>query len=397
MSTEVATTPMAPKKISIIHYAITAFLIFGFGFIPPIDPITPTGMAVLGTFLGAVYGWTTINMVWPSLMAMVGLSLAVGTMPVLAASFGNPVIAMLFPLFALIALLNETKVTEVIANMFISNKLALGRPWVMVTLFFLGVYVCSIINVFVSVLLFMVFAKDIFKKADIKPFTKFPAAMLLGVAFSVMNGQIMLPFLNTGITMCGAYSAMSGEMLPYGEYIMFMIPMNILLICTYVLVMRFVLRVDVSPLKNLTADMLGEKQKLNHDQKLALSFLGIIIVVLLSSSLLPKTWAISIFLNKITPFGQVAIVVGAIMLIQKKDGTPFFDFNKLASRGMAWDCIFMTCFIMPISQFLTADNTGIKEFLASLLEPMSVLPPFVFILAMMAFAAIVTNLLITPF
>lgn len=382
---------LVKKNANIIHYIITALLIFGGAYVPPIAPITPTGMAVLGVFLGAVYGWTTINMLWPSLMGLVGLSLAVGATPVLAASFGNPIIAMLFPLFALIALLNETNVTDVIASFFISNKLAIGRPWVMVFLFLLGAYICSLINVFVSMLLFIVFVRDICKKADIKPFTAFPCTMLLGVAFAIMNGQIMFPFLNTGITLSGAFSAMSGEIFPYAQYMAFMIPMNILMIGTYVLIMRFVLRIDVSNLKNLTAEMMGEKKSLSKDQKVALTFLGLIILVLLSASLMPKTWAFAIFLSKITQFGQVAIIIGLLMIFKKEDGTPFFDFNALASKGMAWDCIFMTCLIMPISSFLTADNTGIKEFLANALTPMTHLSPFIFIVVIMAFAALVTN------
>lgn len=39
-----------------IRYDLTALIIFGSPFLPPIDPITPMGMAVLGTFLGALYG-----------------------------------------------------------------------------------------------------------------------------------------------------------------------------------------------------------------------------------------------------------------------------------------------------------------------------------------------------
>ena len=52
----------------------------------------------------------------------------------------------------------------------------------------------------------------------------------------------------------------------------------------------------------------------------------------------------------------------------------------------------MTAFIMPISQFLTADTTGVKELIRMALQPMTSLSPYVFIVVVMVFAAIVTNI-----
>lgn len=40
------------KKVSIIHYIITAAFVFGFGFLPPFGEMTVHGMHVLGTFIG---------------------------------------------------------------------------------------------------------------------------------------------------------------------------------------------------------------------------------------------------------------------------------------------------------------------------------------------------------
>lgn len=62
----VVTQSKKKKNLFYWHIAITAVIIFGFGFLPPIEPITPLGMRVVGIFIGAVYGWTTVNMLWPS-------------------------------------------------------------------------------------------------------------------------------------------------------------------------------------------------------------------------------------------------------------------------------------------------------------------------------------------
>lgn len=206
-----------------------------------------------------------------------------------------------------------------------------------------------------------------------------------------MNGQIMLPFKGTGLTLVAAFNGLTGIPMDFGRYMLFIIPMNLFMILCYVLVCRFVLRVGVSALKQLSVETIGVQKKLSKDQSRALFFLAVIIILFIAPSILPATWGIVIFLNKLTLFGQVAAVVAIMMVLKKEDGTPFVDFKHLASKGMAWDALYMTCLILPISSFLTADATGIKPFLGNLLEPLTQFPPVFFIIAVMAFATIITN------
>ena len=60
----------------VINMAITLLLMFGFGFLPPIGTITPVGMKVLGVFLGVVYGYSTCDVIWPSLFAFIAFGIS---------------------------------------------------------------------------------------------------------------------------------------------------------------------------------------------------------------------------------------------------------------------------------------------------------------------------------
>jgi sodium-dependent dicarboxylate transporter 2/3/5 len=55
----------------LVNAAITILIMVFFGFISPPEPITADGMKVLGILIGAIYGWTTVGGVWPSLLALV--------------------------------------------------------------------------------------------------------------------------------------------------------------------------------------------------------------------------------------------------------------------------------------------------------------------------------------
>ena len=58
-----------------LHSAISLIIMFGFGSLPPITPLTPLGMNLVGIFLGVLYGWIFIEIVWPSLAGLLAMML----------------------------------------------------------------------------------------------------------------------------------------------------------------------------------------------------------------------------------------------------------------------------------------------------------------------------------
>ena len=50
-----------PKRFSApayyLHAVVCLLIMFGFGQLPPVEPLTPLGMNLIGIFLGVLYGW----------------------------------------------------------------------------------------------------------------------------------------------------------------------------------------------------------------------------------------------------------------------------------------------------------------------------------------------------
>lgn len=382
---------MEQKKVNIIHYIITAVIAFGFGFLPPFGAMTEYGMGLLGSFIGAVYGWSTIGMIWPSFIALTAMGYYMGIGTMLAASVGNPVVAGLLIIFPMFSVLSELHVTEWLANKFITNKLSLGRPWVAIGMVFLGAYFTSFINSILVIIIFGTFVVTLCKNLDIAPYSKFATAMMIGVAYAVMLGQIAVPMLGTGLTFSLAFQGMFQTAMPYAKFMAFMYPAGIALLMLYICVMKFILRVDVTPLKNLTVEMLGEDAgSLNHDQKLAGGFFLLFVVCMLASSLVPATSAAGVFLNKFGFFGIGAIIASIMMLVPKSDGTPLLDFMKMAAH-IAWEPFWLTAFIMVVSTYLTGADTGLSATIAMVLQNFTSMSPWVFIIGVLVFAAVITN------
>jgi len=211
----------------------------------------------------------------------------------------------------------------------------------------------------------------------------------LGVAYAIMNGQPAIPSLGSGLTFIGAYSAMFGTALPFGPYILFFVPMSVFMIVVFMLIMRFVLRVDVSPLAALSNE---DVPKLTKDQKMAAIFFLASMAVFVVAFMCPYEWPIVAFLNELTLWGMAVVLVAIMMLFKKENGEPLLDFEAMAAKGMSWSIILMTAYIMTISNYLTAEGTGIAETIMALLEPMTHLSPLVFIAVAMLFTVIVTNI-----
>lgn len=99
-----------------------------------------------------------------------------------------------------------------------------------------------------------------------------------------MLGQVLLPFVGTGLTLVMAYNAMFPDFpLDFISYLAFMLPMGIILITIYTLVIRFVFHVDVSKLSNFKLDR--EVAPITRDQKTTLMIFLVFIILLVIQSL----------------------------------------------------------------------------------------------------------------
>lgn len=86
-------TEMSNKNTKYIHFIIVMVFMFLFRFVPPIGTITPYGMAVIGIFIGLIYGWSVDadNLIWTSLLALVAIGMTDfgNAGKALASAFGN--------------------------------------------------------------------------------------------------------------------------------------------------------------------------------------------------------------------------------------------------------------------------------------------------------------------
>ena len=125
------------KQVSIIHYIICAAFCLLFRFIPPFGGLTEVGVGILGTFIGAIYGWVMIDMLWPSVLALVGIGLSIGMNAMMAGSFGNMTIVTLIVCMMAIGVAMKNGAFSWLAMKLLTNKVMAGKGYVIVTVILL--------------------------------------------------------------------------------------------------------------------------------------------------------------------------------------------------------------------------------------------------------------------
>ena len=115
-----------------LNSAIVVLLMALFRFIPPIGSMTTLGMTILGIFLGALWGWITCDMIWPSVLALVMLGFSGYTANVseaLTSTISNGTIQLILWLLVFSAVLTTTGISKYFVTKLVRSRFCKGHPW----------------------------------------------------------------------------------------------------------------------------------------------------------------------------------------------------------------------------------------------------------------------------
>lgn len=396
MSTE--TLPQAKKfDPLIVHILVTAVLMIGFGFLPAVGALTPYGMRVIGIFFGLIYGWITCGLVWPNLMAFF-VVLLFNVMPLnefLAAGLGTDTTMLLIFAIIFITAVNESGLGRYMAAWLLSRKCLEGRPWVFTAGFLLATFILtSFANPYVTIIIFWGILYNVLNIFHIKAGEMYATIMVCGVVLAATLGMSVFPFKGIAMILLKVYQNISGVAVGYAQWIIFVFVMGVLSVLGYVLIARFIFRVDVSKIQGISSQVIDQSDLvMTTAKKWMLFFLLAFIGLVLLSGFLPAGWALVMMLKRL---GTVGVLAGVLMLMLwiKVEGQPLLDFNGVAKRGMLWDMLTCCIVVLPIAGVLTTEETGLQPFLVALLNPIFAgMPSILFMFSIALLGILLTNFL----
>lgn len=390
-----------------IFEIIGIVIMFGVGFIPAPEPLTQTGMKLLGALLGAVFLFSTVGLTWPSCLAWVAmapvakelLGSAHGIYGVTQITFGDWLTVFILLCMIMTYALTSCGFMRRLCVWFLSRRAAQKSPWAFTVFFMImSLVIGLLIDATVAIVFLMGFAKELFERLGYKQGDKFANVIVIGLTYCAIIGYAITPLGHgAGLVGMGVFSGVSGETVPLVTYFLIALPAGIICWLGMLCVFRFIIKPDMTLLANANyKEIVGHEDigPMDLREKLTVAIYIIVCIFWIIPGLLdifaPGT-ALDAALAEMTCVIPVLLGIVA-MLIIKVDGKPLLDFAG-AVKSVPWAVIFMIATSRALCTLLVKDGTGFNEFIKGVLEgSVGTVSTWVLIVVVCLILCIATNL-----
>lgn len=381
-----------------IHCTIALLLGLLLAFcLEPQNGLTELGVSVLAVTIPTLYLWLTVNTSWCALLflGLLVMTQAMTPTAVWAGSLGHFAVITMIVFSILNYALKENGVIDKIANWFITRRIARGRPYLFLGLFFLSNLVIGLFvdNLSLAVI-YVGLAAALAEKIGVKKGDPFYSCLFIGILWCNVVISIASPIAHAPVLiLIGMMEAQLGITVTYGEWLAVGIPFTIVM---FLVMMAAVLvwRPDASAFRSFDFESLKKSDKpLDRRGKItAAAFILAVLVILLPEvckGILPGICGYWSSIGVVIP---AILAVSALCLINV-EGKPVLDYQS-ASRTLPLSAIIFAGVVCVMSTPFSSPETGISLWIGNVLKPaFSVLPDFLTMFLLTLAALVMTNFL----
>lgn len=237
-----------------IRVAIWLILSFAGWLTPAVGPVTDYGMKILFIFVGLMFGWICLDLIYPSFLSVVLVAIASGepASTFFYAGFSSEIVVVIIVLTTFIAYANKVGLDNYIAQKFIRIRFLQGHPWLFVTAFMVLIYVLGLmIDIYPAIFLLWPVTYQICDEAGFEHAGKFSSYMCFAITFISGLGMLSKPFSPWSLIGVNALDTFMGAgfTINYSLFTLYMFLISMVIIACYLLIGKM-MRLDLSPLKN---------------------------------------------------------------------------------------------------------------------------------------------------
>lgn len=333
--------------------------------------ITPIGFKVIGVFLGTIFMWSVGSLIWPSILSVVLLGwFGFSEMPVLLNDWmGNRTVVMIFFLLVLVGGFQYRRGTAYVARFFLTRKIMEGRPWVFTFIILIGTYLmATFVNPWAGVFLFLPVIQNICKDIGFSKRDLYTQLMTITVVMTALLGFPSSYFNGTILALNSNYTQISGQEIHGGAYMGVTIPVSILSIIAMVLIMKWIIKPDLTPLKDITVEKLNRESLPPMSRIQLIISLGIVIFII--AMLFPVVFSNNRVAELIqTNINGIAMTIVAVLALITVKGEPVLPFTEVMKHNFSWPTYLIIATSLLLGDALTSDTVGFTALLENLLSP----------------------------
>ncbi|MDR2487118.1 MAG: anion permease [Clostridiales Family XIII bacterium] len=385
-----------------------AIMVF-FQFIPAPAPITAVGMALLGYFIGLILLWSLVDMVWPTFIAIClfafqaqeiypGSYQMAGIYESGIQSFGNWITLFVLGTLVLCQALDETGTIRRITMWFLTRDFAKKSPWNFTFMLWLsGLVVALFLDVTVAQIFMIKIAHELFKELGFRKGDAWPRTVIIGITFTAILGFTMTPICHTlPILFTGISASITGQPVNLLTYMLVGIPVGFVIWIVMYFWFKLFVKPDVSQFERVDFAVIDAKRPGPMDAR-EKAVVTISVIVLLA-------WIIPGFLSFLAPSAGITATVNALtatfplfagiaaMGFIRIGGRPLLDIEH-AFRSITWLPIILLAGIMMVAGAMGEATTGIPDWIAANVVPLSEgLSPFLVVAVIAISCIVLTNI-----
>lgn len=362
-----------------------------FGFLPNIGEITDVGMAILGIYLGTIVLWALVDLVWPSFLAMILISMTgyISLPEYLSSGFGNSTVIFVFLTCVYTFFVSDSGISDYLIRNIVTRKVAAGKPWVISSLFIAAVYfVAALISQMAALLVGLEVFSNYARELGYEKGEKYPLLMMVGITFASFMGGSIWTFRTPDAILVGYIRAAGGNV-PLVPYFVCSVFIGAGALTAYMLLCKYVFRPDVD--RQRGKGIFEEVKQLTGCQKTILGMTYVLFALLVAESFLSGRTTVGKFLSSIGTSGIFLIFMVIMSFMRRKDkNEPLVDMVK-GARAIPWQIIFLIVFNMPLAGILNDELLGINRSMQSIMTGVFGTNRFIFILIIMIMTIVATT------
>lgn len=385
---------------TLIKILVCLAIILVFWLMPAPAPLTAIGMKVIGIFIGTVVLLSTVDTVWPAILAVIllGRSGVTNVNGAISGTLGNWIIYFILMSFIMTYALNESGFTDRLVAKFMSMKFVSKSPWTFtVSLAVIGLIICCFIDQVPATAFMLAFANKIYEELGYSKKDAYPHVANILVVFAVNIGGAMTPISHAlAILGIGVYESVTGATMSLFSYLAFGVPTGIVLFILLVIAVRLFAwkKLDLSNFEHFDIQRVLKKQEKMGLRELVtvIVFFATVVMWMLpgvAGMFTDAPWVAAVNDYGITFWAILAVVIMAVVSVNNK---PIINLKEVVNGHINWGILFFIAIGCYLGTALSAESTGVNAWITTNITPLTqAVPPIVVVFILTAAAEILTN------
>ena len=386
----------APTLIKII---VCLAIIVAFWLLPAPAPMTAIGMKVIGVFIGTIVLLSTVDTVWPAILAVALLSrTGVATLnEAIAGTLGNWIVYFVLMSFCMTYALNKSGFTDRLVAKFMSMKFVSKSPWTFTfSMATIGLILACFMDQVPAAAFMLMFSNKVFEELGYSKKDAYPHLANVLVIFAVNIGGAMTPISHSLALLGMGIAEGAGHAISLFQYLAFGVPTGLVAYIVLLVLARLMGgKTDMSKFENFDVQRVLKKQEKMQAREIVtvVVFFGTVVMWMLpgiAAMFAPDAqWIKTLNGYGITFWAIISVVLMSVISVNNE---PVINLKEVFNKNTNWGILVFIAIGCYLGSALSNGATGINDWITTNLTPITeALPPLAVVVIITLAGVLLTN------